>query len=254
MKSRGLLVLAGSLVTAVLAVGTAFLPMPYVLLEPGPTVDTLGANGGHAVITVSGAEASASQGQLRLTTVEVEGGLDLWRALGVWFDREEALVPREVVYPAGKSDQQVQQENTASFQESESTAVTVALKKLGNPAGVKVTADVDDIGGPSAGLMLTLGIIDKLTPADLTGGKIIAGTGTVDEDGTVGAIGGIPQKLAGAKRAGAVYFLVPAENCDEALRNAVSGLPMARVATVDDALTALTAIAAGGTPTACGAA
>ena len=60
--------------------------------------------------------------------------------------------------------------------------------------------DLDDIGGPSAGLMFTLGIIDKLKPEDLTGGKVIAGTGTIDDEGNVGPIGGIPQKLVGAKK------------------------------------------------------
>ena len=73
--------------------------------------------------------------------------------------------------------------------------------------------DLEDIGGPSAGLMFTLGIIDKLGADDLTGGKIIAGTGTIDDQGNVGPIGGIPQKLVGAKDAGAVAFLVPADNC-----------------------------------------
>jgi Lon-like protease len=86
---------------------------------------------------------------------------------------------------------------------------------------------------------------------DLTGGKIIAGTGTIDDDGDVGPIGGIPQKLVGAKKAHAQLFLVPAGNCAEALRNAVPGLPMAEVATVDDALAALRTFAAGGTPRAC---
>ncbi|HET9519312.1 MAG TPA: PDZ domain-containing protein, partial [Actinoplanes sp.] len=111
--------------------------------------------------------------------------------------------------------------------------------------------DLDEIGGPSAGLMFTLGIIDKLQPADLTGGKIIAGTGTINDEGVVGPIGGIPQKLVGARDAKAQLFLVPAANCAEALRNAVPGLPMAKVADVDDALTALRTFAAGGTPAPC---
>jgi len=110
-----------------------------------------------------------------------------------------------------------------------------------------------DSGGPSAGLMFTLGIMDKLEPEDLTAGKIIAGTGTIDDDGNVGPIGGIPQKLVGAKSAGAQIFLVPKDNCAEALKNAVPGLPMAEVATVDDALTALKTFTSGGTPKPCSA-
>jgi PDZ domain-containing protein len=251
MKRRGLLILAGFLITAALAAGAAVLPLPYVLLEPGPTVDTLGSNDGHEVITVTGAEPSASAGQLRLTTVQVQTGIDLSQAWQAWTDDTRALVPREAVFTGGQTDKQVNQQNATLFEESESTAVTVGLKKVGNPPGVKVTTDVDGIGGPSAGLMLTLGIVDKLTPADLTGGVVIAGTGTINDAEEVGAIGGIPQKLHGAKAAGAKFFLVPAGNCTEAVRNAVPGLPMAKVATVDDALTALKAIAVGTTPTAC---
>jgi len=125
---------------------------------------------------------------------------------------------------------------------------------LVSTAPFKVNIPIENIGGPSAGLMLTLGIIDKVQPEDLTGGKIIAGTGTIDDDGDVGPIGGIPQKLVGAKDAGAQLFLVPKDNCAEALKNSVPGLPMAEVATVDDALTALKTFTRGGTPKPCSAA
>ena len=124
-------------------------------------------------------------------------------------------------------------------------------RKQSSPFTVKI--DLNKIGGPSAGLMFTLGIMDKLRPEDMTDGKIIAGTGTIDDSGEVGPIGGIPQKLVGAKSAGAQLFLVPKDNCAEAVRNAVPGLPMAEVATVDDALTALKTFTAGGTPKPCSA-
>ena len=91
------------------------------------------------------------------------------------------------------------------------------------PAGApQRPGHVGDIGGPSAGLMFSLGIYDLLTPGDLTGGKFIAGTGTITVDGKVGAIGGIQQKMSGAKEAGATVFLVPAGNCDEAAAAAVA--------------------------------
>jgi PDZ domain-containing protein len=110
------------------------------------------------------------------------------------------------------------------------------------PHPFQLKIDLDRIGGPSAGLMFTLGIIDKLEPADLTGGQVIAGTGTIGDDGDVGPIGGVPQKLVAAKRDGAKVFLTPAGNCAEAVANAVPGLPMAKVATLDDALKALQAV------------
>jgi PDZ domain-containing protein len=104
---------------------------------------------------------------------------------------------------------------------------------------------VDDVGGPSAGLMLTLGILDLVGNTDLTEGAVVAGTGTIDPEGAVGPIGGIPLKLISARELGAELFLVPADNCAEALRNAQPGLPMARVASLDDALTALGDLRAG---------
>jgi Lon-like protease len=114
-----------------------------------------------------------------------------------------------------------------------------------------VDIEVDDVGGPSAGLMLTLGIIDMVGDTDLTEGAVVAGTGTIAADGSVGPIGGIPLKMVAAREIGAEMFLVPADNCAEALQNAQPGLPMARVATLDDALTALADLRAGTAPPGC---
>ncbi|MEU1470653.1 PDZ domain-containing protein [Streptomyces sp. NPDC005761] len=92
-----------------------------------------------------------------------------------------------------------------------------------------------DVGGPSAGLMFSLGIVDKLTPGQLTGGKFIAGTGTIDDKGKVGPIGGINMKLVGARNAGARYFLTPGENCESAASDTPDGLTLVKVKTIDDA-------------------
>jgi Lon-like protease len=104
-----------------------------------------------------------------------------------------------------------------------------------------------DVGGPSAGLMFSLGIIDKLTPGKLTGGKFIAGTGTIDDDGAVGPIGGINMKLVGARGAGAQYFLTPDDNCAAAASDTPSGLTLVRVKTLDDAKKSLDKIRTGDT-------
>jgi len=114
-----------------------------------------------------------------------------------------------------------------------------------------VQIDVKDVGGPSAGLMLTLGILDLVGDDDLTGGAVVAGTGTIDAEGTVGPIGGITLKMAAAKDIGAELFLVPADNCAEATGVADPGFPLARVATLDDALKALSDFEAGRTPAGC---
>jgi PDZ domain-containing protein len=113
------------------------------------------------------------------------------------------------------------------------------------PATVKI--DAGAIGGPSAGLMFSLGIYDKLTPGPLAGGKQVAGTGTIDDEGTVGPIGGIRQKLAGARADGAQFFLAPADNCDEVVGHVPDGLEVFKVGTFDDARTAVEALAKGQT-------
>lgn len=120
-------------------------------------------------------------------------------------------------------------------------------------------ADVDfdikislaDVGGPSAGLAFALTIVDKLTPGHLGGGQSIAGTGEIDQSGTVGPIGGIEFKLTAAREAGASAFLTPAANCDEAKANAPEGLKLLKVNTLGDAVRSLKALAAGKQPPGC---
>lgn len=115
-------------------------------------------------------------------------------------------------------------------------------------ADVPFTIDIklsEEVGGPSAGLMFALAIVDRLTPGQLTGGKHIAGTGEMSEQGKVGAIGGISFKLVAARESGATTFLVPEENCPEAARTAPEGLRLVKVRTLGDAVSALKNFAAG---------
>ena len=342
MRRRGLTVLFGALLLLVLSWQATVVKVPYVELGPGPTYDTLGTDtgkpDGRPIISVEGAEATKSKGQLRMTTVSVQPELTLVDAMLGWWKGDRAVVPRELIYPPNRTQQQVDEDNARDFQQSQSSAETVALRELGypvvvtvgevtagfpaegklqpgdvvksvdgtavdsaekltelvrgKPAGTvrqveivrggqtqtvelatkagddgnprlgvqvgtsqphpfKLTIQLDKIGGPSAGLMFTLGIIDTIKPEDLTGGVIIAGTGTIDEAGNVGPIGGIPQKLVAAKAAGAKVFLTPASNCAEAMDNPQPGLPLIKIANVDDALAALEALRAGRTPTVC---
>jgi PDZ domain-containing protein len=341
MMRRGWTVLVGAVVLLVLSVGLSYLPVPYVVLGPGPTVDTLGKSGGKEIITIKGRATSTSKGHLNLTTVSVRDQIDLATALRYWIDGDSAVVPRELVYPPEQSEKEVEQQNEQAFKASQTSAETSALRKLGFPVQVTVkelsdgspstgklakddvitkvdgqpvtsharlielitahkigdevtieytragktgtvkvktagagdgeqrrpvigvsvepkqphpfdvTFDLDKIGGPSAGLMFALAIIDKLDPADLTGGVFIAGTGEIDDEGKVGPIGGIPQKMVAAKKAGATVFLTPAANCDEALKNAPHGLTLAKVETLDGALKTLKLLRDKATPPAC---
>jgi Lon-like protease len=338
MRRRGVTVLLGAALLVLLVWQAAIVRVPYVELAPGPTVDTLGSSDGKPVISVTGAQATKSAGQLRLVTVEVSPTLTLFDAIRGWLSPDYAVVPRELIYPPDKTQKEVDDQNARDFQRSQTSAETAALRELGYPvevtvtevtagfpaAGVLAAGDVvtaidgtpvtslnklydlvrakpvgaqrevtyqrqgqpktvqlatgkgedgkprlgvtveqrqphpfnltiqlDRIGGPSAGLMFALGIIDTIKPDDLTGGMLIVGTGSIDDDGNVGPIGGIPQKLIAAKDARAKVFLTPAANCAEAVANAQPGLPLVKVATVDDALSALKALSAGRTPALC---
>ena len=329
----------GALFVVALTMLVSQAPVPYVQLEPGPTFNTLGQDHDKDVIVINGAPTTTSAGQLRFLTVGVVSELSLVDAIEGWFNGDDAVVPRELVYPPDKTEEQINKQNADDFANSQSSAETAALTKLGytmrisvkevsdgspasgvlqpgdvitavdstpvgsatdtllslirdkpvgttltfdllrgsNPTTVKVTTvagdnnvprvgftpeltssapftvdiPIEGIGGPSAGLMLALGIIDKIKPEDLTGGKVIAGTGTIDSSGKVGPIGGVPQKLIGAKRDGATIFLTPADNCAEAVANARPGLLLVKVDSLDTALTALDTLRAGGTPTLC---
>jgi PDZ domain-containing protein len=109
-----------------------------------------------------------------------------------------------------------------------------------------VTISLDKVGGPSAGMMFALGIIDTVTPGDLTGGKHIAGTGTITPDGAVGPIGGIAQKMHGARSGGATLFLAPSANCDDVLGHIPDGLQVVRVENLTEARKAVELAASGG--------
>ncbi|MBB5627642.1 YlbL family protein [Sphaerisporangium krabiense] len=111
-----------------------------------------------------------------------------------------------------------------------------------------VNVNVGDVGGPSAGLMFSLGIYDKLTPGALTGGKSIAGTGTITPDGKVGPIGGIQQKMIGARDAGATIFLTPADNCADAVQAVPKGLRLVKVSTMHEAVQAIDTLRTGSGP------
>ena len=111
------------------------------------------------------------------------------------------------------------------------------------PFDVKIR--LNNVGGPSAGQMFALGIIDKLSSGELNGGQRVAGTGTIDNEGDIGAIGGIRQKMFAARSAGATWFLAPAANCDEVAGHVPSGMHVFAVKTLDDSLAALKAVSTG---------
>lgn len=336
MRPRTVSLSVGAFLIVVLTAVAALLPVPYVVLSPGPTANTLGADGANGeVITISGHQTYPTSGHLQLLTVSLRGGpgrrMDLVTAIRAWLDPHEAVVPTDVEFPDKPTVQQVQKQNAEEMQLSQTSATTAALTQLGIPikrdvavravtedspargvlragdlvisvdgkktptledvsAGIQakkpgdshqfvvrrgaaeqtltvptrdngkgtavvgielavkqtypfdVKISLQDVGGPSAGLMFSLGIVDKLTPGELTGGAFVAGTGTIDDNGAVGPIGGIQQKLAGARNAGATVFLAPAANCADTRGAVPDGLRVIKVATLKEAVAALDAV------------
>lgn len=342
MSRRTLTLMLSGVLAVVLTAGASAAPVPYVAYQPGPTFDTLGEVDGTPVIEVQGREVFPTDGRLDLTTISLRSQLTLTEAVVGWLRRDRAVVPRELVFPPGESDEEVRQRNAERLIASETAATTAALNQLGIPFTVQVEVDavqpglpaegllqkgdvlvsVDgepvrgskdlrdriaalepgsrltigyvregspgevelttaaptsgdarsvigvqlaevpeydfdititlrDVGGPSAGLMFALGILDKLNEDSLTGGRFIAGTGEISTEGTVGAIGGVTQKIAAAHAKGADAFLVPEGNCDEAVDGAPDDILLVRVATLQEALDGLAVLRDGGTPPTC---
>ncbi|GIH77470.1 PDZ domain-containing protein [Planobispora longispora] len=343
MSRRALTLMAAGFLTLGLGVAGTVLPVPYVVLSPGPTENTIGEVKGKPVISITGRQTYPTEGKLSLVTVAYQGGpgtrIDLFTALRGWVDPTIAVVPEETIFPPTTTAEEVEEQNTQEMTNSQDDATAAALRELkipftavvvvaateknfpahgkftqgdeivsvdGVPAvdretisstvrkhkageqvafvvkrgGKDVTVtvptaaskegtpvvgismgleykfpfdvniSVGDVGGPSAGMMFSLGIMDKLTPGSMTGGKSVAGTGTITPDGKVGPIGGIQQKMVGARDAGATFFLTPAANCAEALAAVPDGLKLIKVETLHDAVQALDAVrtGSGGTP------
>ncbi|KDS93360.1 hypothetical protein DHOM_05985 [Dermabacter hominis 1368] len=327
-----------ALVLVVMTVVAAVLPAPYVVESPGPSLNVLGEYEGKDIVSVENRDGAASEGELRMTTVSVQGspGYDIPLAgvMSAWFDRDRSIMPVEVLYPDDTDAEDNSLMNTVEMNGSQQEAIAAALAKQGisystttivagvrsdggaanrlepgdvvltvngqqvtdvasageaigrTPRGQKVNVTVrrkgeeksfaltpryegeralvgivlsrgfefpvkvnfalDGIGGPSAGMIFALAIYDEMTPGDLTGGKKIAGTGTIDEQGTVGPIGGIRQKMIGARSDGAEYFLAPSANCDEVTGHIPEGLQVVKIDTLSDAINSVEQIASTG--------
>ncbi|AZQ35083.1 hypothetical protein EJ357_17595 [Streptomyces cyaneochromogenes] len=239
-------------VVALLATA-AFAPLPFSLTQPGLTADVLGENKGDPVITISGAPTRDTSGQLRMTTIEAtspDTDVTLGDVVDAWFRTDKAVMPRDSVYPSGRSTQEIEKYNTEQMKESQDAATEAALNYLDlTDKDIKVTLKLADVGGPSAGLLFSLGIVDKLNGdgdgGDLTGGRTIAGTGTIDAAGKVGAVGGVSLKTQAAKRDGATVFLVPEAECSDAEAELPKGLRLIPVTTLKGAVSALEALESG---------
>ncbi|MGC3000972.1 S16 family serine protease [Streptomyces sp. G35A] len=238
---------------AALLATAVFAPLPFSVAQPGMTANVLGENKGTQVITISGAPARETSGQLRMTTIEAtspDTRVALPDVIDSWLSTDRAVMPRDAVYPSGDDVEEIERYNRKQMKESQDEATAAALGYLDREdEDIDVSLRLADVGGPSAGLLFSLGIVDKLdgdgSGGDLTGGRVVAGTGTIDADGTVGAVGGVPLKTQAARRDGATVFLVPEAECADARAELPEGLRLIPVTTLEGAVDALVALEKG---------
>lgn len=237
--------------STLLAIWGVSQPLPFIIVSPGIAFNVLGSYEGKDVITVDGGSESESVGKLDLLTIRAvgspDGGPNLVDVILAYFSSDKIILPMAALYPDDKPKEEIDAEQLEYFETSKAAALAAARSMV--PAEyqrLEVTVKLGDVGGPSGGLVLALGIIDKLTPGQLTGGKEIAGTGTITADGLVGEIGGIRQKLLSAFRSGDRYILIPVANCKDVVGNVPAGLQVVPVSTLTEALNAVKTIASDG--------
>ncbi|MFI9273610.1 S16 family serine protease [Kitasatospora sp. NPDC052896] len=254
---RRALALCAVVLAGFLAVSTT-VALPYTRTWPGDTANALGSYEGARVLSITGAPVRQTTGALRVVTIRADGptvSISLEQALAAWLNPKVAVLPREAVYPQTNATQ-ANQVSAQQMTQAQDSATTAALNYLHlSPDQVKVSVDLGDIGGPSGGQMMSLAIIDKLVGdgkgGDLTDGRNIAGTGTIDDNGSIGAVGGVALKTWAAARDGATVFLVPRAECSDAKVNTPPGLRLVPVNTLLDSLRALGELEHGGTVPSC---
>jgi PDZ domain-containing protein len=229
-----------------------FLPLPFAIFLPGPATDVLGP-----VVKMPSRFTDlvpAPTGKLMLTTVSVSTpdskvlGLEI---LARWIQADGVVVPKSAIYDPNADIEEIRKEGLADMDTSQDSAIAAAFDYLnqneaelapylqsGELNAKLIKFDLPNTGGPSGGLIFALGIVEKLNKAQLVNGRLIAGTGTINKKGEVGPIGGIEDKLIGAKRAGATLFLAPIDNCVD-IANVPNGLQIVAVSTLAQAVTLL---------------
>ena len=230
---------------ALIATAALVAPANFVLLTPGPVTklfpQVLSLNAD------SGVKSYPVNGQLYLLTIYItnpETRVLGAEVLGCWVWGDCVAAPRSVFYEKNTSDAKERKSGEKDMVKSQNVALIAAKGAISrkfpelNVASIKdgaIKVSLKDTGGPSGGLVFTLGLIDLLTPVDILQGRKIAGTGTIAADGHIGAIGGVTEKIIGAKKAGAQILFVSRENCGE-LPASANGISVVAIDTIDQAL------------------
>ena len=219
-------------ITVAIVFVAQFIPLPYVVMQPGPAFDLLKKNITFAVDTSTATQQVRTYpvpGKLFALTVLVsnpEAHITAPIVIANWIDGHSVLLPRAVVYPHKVDTKKVEAAGLQEMQGAQDLALIAATRFIekSDPQLAqqlrtsKVSFALKETGGPSAGLGFALAIIAKTKAPSLIAGRQLAVTGTIDESGTVGAIGGIDQKLIAAAATGANTILIPADNCADITR------------------------------------
>jgi PDZ domain-containing protein len=223
-------------------------PMNFVLINPGPVSPLF-----PKVVALKSSTENSSlksypvNGNLYLLTIYVTNPqtyVSGSMVLGCWVWGKCAVLPRSVMYEKETTDKKELATSKKEMDTSQGVAVAVAKSYLSrnypeinlsdfSDSSLKVS--LENTGGPSGGLVFTLGIIDLLTPVDILQGRKIAGTGTINSKGEIGSIGGLTEKVLGAKSAGASLLFISRENCLD-LPKQVTGITVVAVDTIDEAV------------------
>jgi PDZ domain-containing protein len=188
----------------VLFVVAVFVPVPYVTMSPGPTVNVLGEAGGKSIVAVQGHKTYPTQGQLRLTTVSVTSpgrSINLLQAMRAWFDRTRAVYPRDVIYPPQQTAQDAEQQSSVEMVSSQDTAVAAALTELGYKLPVHVEVLGVTKGGPGDG---KLKVRDQIVSVDGTTVTDVAQVTELVQKAGVGHVARFVVRRAGRTRTVAV--------------------------------------------------
>lgn len=203
------------------------------VVEGGPSASVLVP--GDVIVAVNGTPISFSQELINVISVTAPGTAITLKVEPFDPQRDGARPAREVEVVIGARES----DPSKGF-----LGVSTFTRDLSFTFPVQIVIDSGRVGGPSAGLAFTLGILDVMTPGSLTGGLKVSSTGTIALDGTVGPIGGMHQKVMASRRAGVDLMLVPASEVDEA-RKYAGNLRIEPVGTLDDALAVLTTVGGG---------
>jgi PDZ domain-containing protein len=226
-------------------------PLPYAIVLPGEAQNIF-----KGVITFKGLTNYPPTGRIDLMSIRVTNP-DTWifgpEVIYSWIDADRAVYPKSAIYPPGTTTEEESKQAKADMVKSQDKAIVAAVNYLQSHPEImgetkaigaqrasqldteKIAFKVGETGGPSGGLVFSIGLVELLTEQDLLNGRHIAGTGTITERGVVGPIGGINEKIHSAKKVGATIFFAPVDNAEE-ISNVPDGIKVVTVATLAQAI------------------